>query len=374
MNKQSIKLFLIAGETSGDLHGSELIRAIKIYHPNSSFMGHGGDFMKAEGMQILEHTNSLAIMGFFEVLKHLPKMMNIMNKTIKTIERVKPDRIILIDYPGFNLRLAKRIKHLNIPITYFILPQAWAWKENRVKTMKSIIDQSLSILPFEEDWFKKRGLKTNYVGNPFCEKYHVDETSKEFYIRHNLTIEYPILLLMPGSRQQEINKHWPIFLKTAKQLKTKIPSLQIIIAKAPNVEISPLPKYIKIETDSRKAMIVSTAALVASGTATLECAVENTPMVVCYKLSRLSWALAKYIINSKYVSLVNILANKTIVPELIQKKMNVHNLCDALTPLLNQKSNERNKMLSDLREIKELLGKPGVYERAANLIINKTIG
>ena len=374
MNKQPIKLFLIAGETSGDLHGSALIKAIKIYHPNSSFMGHGGDLMKAEGMQILEHTNSLAIMGFFEVLKHLPKMMNIMNKTIKTIERVKPDRIILIDYPGFNLRLAKRINHLNIPITYFILPQAWAWKENRVKTMKSMIDQSLSILPFEQDWFKKRGLETNYVGNPFCEEYHVDETSKEFYIRHNLTIENPILLLMPGSRQQEINKHWPIFLKTAKQLKTKIPDLQIIIAKAPNVEISPLPNYIKIETDSRKAMIVSTAALVASGTATLECAVENIPMVVCYKLSRLSWALAKYIITSPYVSLVNIIANKTIVPELIQKKMDVYNLCDALTPLLNQKSNERNKMLSDLEKVKGLLGKPGAYKRAGNAIIDKTIG
>jgi len=373
VNQSPIKLFFIAGEPSGDLHGGALIKAIKHYHPNSSFMGHGGDSMKKAGMQILEHSDTLSIMGFFEVLKHLPRMIKIMDKTINAIKRVKPDRIILIDYPGFNLRLAKRIKHLNIPITYFILPQAWAWKENRVQIMQSLIDQSLSILPFEQNWFEQRGLTTNYVGHPFSEEYHVNETSKDFYQRHNLSYDDPILLLLPGSRQQEINQHWPIFIKTIDKLKTKFSNLQIIVGQAPNVQICPLPDNIKVEHDSRKAMIVATAALVSSGTATLECAVENTPLVVCYKLSGLSWALAKQQIKVNYVSLVNIIANKNIVPEILQKKMTVHNLCNAISPLLNEKSNERKIMLSRFEEVRKSLGVPGVYKRAAEAIINKTI-
>jgi lipid-A-disaccharide synthase len=336
-------------------------------------MGHGGDSMKKAGMQILEHSDTLSIMGFFEVLKHLPRMIKIMDKTISAIKRVKPDRIILIDYPGFNLRLAKRIKHLNIPITYFILPQAWAWKENRVQIMQSLIDQSLSILPFEQNWFEQRGLTTNYVGHPFSEEYHVNETSKDFYQRHNLSYDDPILLLLPGSRQQEIDQHWPIFIKTIDELKTKFSNLQIIVGQAPNVQIFPLPDNIKVEHDSRKAMVVATAALVSSGTATLECAVEDTPLVVCYKLSGLSWALAKQQIKVNYVSLVNIIADKNIVPEVLQKKMTVHNLCNAISPLLNEKSNERKIMLSGFEEVRKSLGVPGVYKRAAEAIIGRTI-
>ena len=373
MNQSPIKLFFIAGEPSGDLHGGALIKAIKHYHPNSSFMGHGGDSMKKAGMQILEHSDTLSIMGFFEVLKHLPRMIKIMDKTISAIKRVKPDRIILIDYPGFNLRLAKRIKHLNIPITYFILPQAWAWKENRVQMMQSLIDQSLSILPFEQNWFEQRGLTTNYVGHPFSEEYHVNETSKDFYQRHNLSYDDPILLLLPGSRQQEIDQHWPIFIKTIDKLKTKFSNLQIIVGQAPNVQIFPLPDNIKVEHDSRKAMVVATAALVSSGTATLECAVEDTPLVVCYKLSGLSWALAKQQIKVNYVSLVNIIGDKNIVPEVLQKKMTVHNLCNAISPLLNEKSNERKIMLSGFEEVRKSLGVPGVYKRAAEAIIGRTI-
>ena len=373
MNQSPIKLFFIAGEPSGDLHGGALIKAIKHYHPNSSFMGHGGDSMKKAGMQILEHSDTLSIMGFFEVLKHLPRMIKIMDKTISAIKRVKPDRIILIDYPGFNLRLAKRIKHLNIPITYFILPQAWAWKENRVQMMQSLIDQSLSILPFEQNWFEQRGLTTNYVGHPFSEEYHVNETSKDFYQRHNLSYDDPILLLLPGSRQQEIDQHWPIFIKTIDELKTKFSNLQIIVGQAPNVQIFPLPDNIKVEHDSRKAMVVATAALVSSGTATLECAVEDTPLVVCYKLSGLSWALAKQQIKVNYVSLVNIIGDKNIVPEVLQKKMTVHNLCNAISPLLNEKSNERKIMLSGFEEVRKSLGVPGVYKRAAEAIIGRTI-
>ena len=175
---EPLKFFLVAGEPSGDIHGGNLIHSIKNIEPKSSFMGHGGNTMLDAGMNIIEHSDSLAIMGFLEVLKHLPRMIKIMEKTVKTISYAKPDRIILIDYPGFNLRLAKNISHLGIPITYFILPQAWAWKEKRVENMKAVLDQALSIFPFEEEWYNSKGLPTTYVGHPFTEHQHVDESSK----------------------------------------------------------------------------------------------------------------------------------------------------------------------------------------------------
>ena len=372
MNSEPLKFFLVAGEPSGDLHGGKLIRAMQNIHPNSTFMGHGGNAMKDAGMQILEHTDDLSIMGFVEVIKHLPRMMKIMGKTIDTITRTKPDRVILIDYPGFNLRLGKNIQHLGIPITYFILPQVWAWKEKRVETMKAVLDQALSIFPFEQDWFETRGLPTNYVGHPFAEQEHVDETSKDFYQRHNLTIEHPVLVLLPGSRQQEVDRHWPIFLKTVERLKQDNPNLQIMVGKAVNVSFTPIPNTFKIEDNARKAMVAGTAALVSSGTATLECAVEDTPMVVCYKLSGVSWWMANTMASVKYASMVNLIADEIIVPEFLQQDMTASNLVAAVLPLLDHKNNLRKKMLTGFEKVRRTLGMPGVYDRAAESILSKT--
>ncbi len=372
MNSEPLKFFLVAGEPSGDLHGGKLIRAMQNIHPNSTFMGHGGNAMKDAGMQILEHTDDLSIMGFVEVIKHLPRMMKIMGKTIDTITRTKPDRVILIDYPGFNLRLGKNIQHLGIPITYFILPQVWAWKEKRVETMKAVLDQALSIFPFEQDWFETRGLPTNYVGHPFAEQEHVDETSKDFYQRHDLTIEHPVLVLLPGSRQQEVDRHWPIFLKTVERLKQDNPNLQVMVGKAANVSFTPIPNTFKIEDNARKAMVAGTAALVSSGTATLECAVEDTPMVVCYKLSGVSWWMANTMASVKYASMVNLIADEIIVPEFLQQDMTASNLVAAVLPLLDHKNNLRKKMLTGFEKVRRTLGMPGVYDRAAESILSKT--
>ena len=372
MNSEPLKFFLIAGEPSGDLHGGKLIHAIKNIYPNTSFMGHGGNAMEKAGMQLLEHTDSLAMMGFVEIIKHLPRMMKIMGKTIDTISRTKPDRIILIDYPGFHLRLAKRSRHLKIPITYFILPQVWAWKENRVKTMKAVLDQTLSIFPFEQDWFFSRGLQTSYVGHPFAEQEHLDESSKEFYLRHNITIEHPLLVLLPGSRQQEVDRHWPILLQTVKMLKEINSLIQVMVGKAPNISLSHIPNDFKIEENARKAIVAGTVAIVSSGTATLECAVEDTPIVVCYKLSSISWWMANNMTSVKYASMVNLIADENIVPEFLQYNMTEENLVKSVLPLLNSKSIERKKMLSGFDKVRRTLGMPGVYDRAAKAIISKT--
>ena len=365
------KIFIIAGEPSGDLHGAKLIKSLRGCEPNSSFIGHGGDAMKTAGMEIIEHVDSLSIMGFFEVLKHLPRMLKIMNNTIEAIAHLKPDRIILIDYPGFNLRLAKRIRFLNIPITYFILPQAWAWKEKRVEKIKKLIDQCISIFPFETEWFKSKGVKVSYFGHPFMDVQHVNESTKSFFGRHGLNNQHPILTLLPGSRQQEVNYHWPLFIDTVERIKHSIPELQIVVAKSSNVVFKEIPIDYKFEEDAQKAILAGTAALVCSGTATLECAIETVPMVVCYKLNPISWKIAKLLTKIKYTAIVNLIANERVVPECIQDEMNPGNLSEQLLPLLDTTSNLRSRMISDLEGVKRELGNPGVYERAAESILER---
>tara|TARA_B100001250_G_scaffold355056_1_gene329320 strand:+ start:2371 stop:3510 length:1140 start_codon:yes stop_codon:yes gene_type:complete len=372
MKNDPLKFFLIAGEPSGDIHGANLIAEIRKIEPNSSFMGHGGDKMKDAGMKLIHHINVLSVMGFLEVLKYLPRFLKIMGETIKAIERSQPDRVILIDYPGFNLRLAKNISFLNIPISYFILPQSWAWKEKRVEILKKYIDQSISIFSFEQGWYKNKGLDTDYVGHPFADINHLDESSEEYYKRHDLNISKPILVLLPGSRQQEINRHWSIILDATYKLLSINEDIQVIIGKSKNVFLEPIPDNFKIEENSKKAIISATAAITCSGTATLECAVEDTPMVVCYKLSTISWYIAKILSKVKYSSIVNLILNKEVVPELLQNKMNSKNIVDKIIPLLDSKSFKRKKMLSNFSEIRKTLGIPGFYERAASLIISKT--
>ena len=372
MKNNPLKFFLIAGEPSGDIHGANLIAEIRKIEPNSSFMGHGGDKMKDAGMKLIHHINVLSVMGFLEVLKYLPRFLKIMGETIKAIERSQPDRVVLIDYPGFNLRLAKNISFLNIPISYFILPQSWAWKEKRVEILKKYIDQSISIFSFEQGWYKNKGLDTDYVGHPFADINHLDESSEEYYKRHDLNISKPILVLLPGSRQQEINRHWSIILDATYKLLSINEDIQVIIGKSKNVLLEPIPDNFKIEENSKKAIISATAAITCSGTATLECAVEDTPMVVCYKLSTISWYIAKILSKVKYSSIVNLILNKEVVPELLQNKMNSKNIVDKIMPLLDSKSFKRKKMLSNFSEIRKTLGIPGFYERAAFLIISKT--
>ena len=370
-NNGPIKFFIIAGEPSGDLHGAKLIRAIKSINNNTSFMGHGGDLMQNEGMKIIEHTKNLSIMGFKEVIIHLPKMLKIMKKTVEIIENAKPDKIILIDYPGFNLRLAKNINHLNVPIFYFILPQAWAWKSNRVKLMKKTLTQSFSIFPFEKKWYQSKGLSVKYYGHPFVETEHLNENTRQFFKRQNLNPKKPILTLLPGSRQQEIDRHWHIFLKTVELVKKLQPNVQIILAKSDNVRIQNIPNYYCIESNSKKAILVASIALVASGTASLECGIEKVPIVVCYKLSFFSWIIAKYIIRIKYISIVNLIAEKKIVPEYIQSGMKPIKMRDKIIELLDPTSKTRLLMLENLEKMKIKLGVPGVYKNVAESIIKE---
>lgn len=368
-----ITFFIVAGEPSGDAHGASLMRAIKKEKPESRFVGHGGDGMTKEGLERMYHTNQLGIVGFSEVIKHLPFMLTAMKRSLERLKELRPNRIILIDYPGFNLRLAKKSAELMVPITYFILPQLWAWKEKRIKVFQRHIDQSLSIFPFEKNWFEARSVITNFVGHPFSDIIGPETNKTQFLSKHGLSKSDNILTLLPGSRQQEIDRHWPTYCRTVEILRAEIPELKVVVGKANGVTIpNVIDNLLYEEHDVRAAMAHGTAALTASGTATLECAVLDTPEVVCYKLSVLSGKIAKKINRSPFISMTNLIAGRKIVPEFLQQEANAKNLSMALKPLLKYK-NERQKMRDGFEEVRQLLGLPGAYGRAANLILKRTI-
>jgi len=370
VNKKNLSFFVIAGEESGDTHGSKLIASMKKTYPNCRFVGHGGNKMEAQGVHIIEHIDNLSMVGFSEVIKHLPYMKRVLTQTIKKITQINPIRIILIDYPGFNLQLIKKISSLKIPITYFILPQVWAWKESRVKILRDFVDQSLSIFPFEPGWFRARGVSVRYVGHPFSEFSPPKVSRRAFFKKHNLDPKSPLLVLLPGSRQQEVDRHWNILLETTKTLRSAILNLNVIVGKAPSVTLSPNSENIHTEYDSKAALYFGSAAIIASGTATLEAAVANIPFIVCYRMSSFSWFLLQRLSKVSYASIVNLIGKKEIVPEFLQNKMTPENLSKALFPLINE-STKRESMRNDFGQVIKTLGEPGVYDRLAKEILQK---
>ena len=366
-------VFIVAGEPSGDIHAAKLVSALKAISPKTKFFGNGGDKMAESGVKIIHHINDMSVMGFIEVIKHYPRLLKILKDTTSSIKKIKPDKIILVDYPGFNLRLAKKIKKLKLgmPITYFILPQLWAWKEGRIKIMKKVVDQSISIFPFETDWYNSKGLDTFYAGHPFIEKEYKVNDSGNFFEKHRFKKDRPVLILLPGSRQQEINYHWPIFLDTISKLNKKLPGLQSVVIKSDHVKLVPMPEYIKIEHSSESAMQNGTAAISSSGTATLECAMANLPTVVCYKMSYLNWVLFNLLGKVKYISIVNLIAKKKIIPELIQHKMTPRNIIKKIFPYLDVKSKKRIKTIKHFDSLRKNLGRRGVFDRIANFILRE---
>ena len=370
MNNKMSTIFISAGEPSGDIHAAELVLSLKKISPDINYIGNGGNKMANVGVNICNHINQMSVMGFTEVLKKLPSLFGILDNTVTSILSCKPDRIILIDYPGFNLRLVKKIKHLGIPITYFILPQTWAWKENRVYFMKKHINEFISIFPFEADWYNSKGLKTHYLGHPFIEKTYSKNDKNDFYKKHNIKKNKPLLILLPGSRQQEIDYHWPIFLKTISLIINETPDTQFLVIKSDNIKITYIPDFIKVESSTSSALKYGSAAISSSGTVTLECALASLPIIVCYKTSFINYALFNFLGKINFISIVNLIAEKKIIPELIQGKMNPNNLFNSIMPLINKNSKKRKIVLENYKILREKLGPDGVFDRIASTIIN----
>ena len=335
-----MKYYIIAGEASGDLYGSNLVRELKVKDSSAVFRAWGGDLMQNQGVELVKHYQDHNYMGFLEVLKNLGTILKNIAFCKKDIKKFSPDALILIDFPGFNMRIAKYFYQYSFPVLYYIAPQVWAWKENRVQAIKKYVDRLYVILPFEKEFLKKRGLVSNYMGHPLLENIlnfkNNESVSKSVFIKiHDLVQGRPIISLIPGSRKQEIEKILPVMLRAVSSYSNEF---NIVVAGMKNFKCL----YGKITSNYNAKVIYedtynllnnSSRALVTSGTATLETAFFNVPQVVCYKSSWLSYAIAKSLVKVKYISLVNLIMEKEVVKELIQKDLSVFKLTKELNKL-----------------------------------------
>ncbi|MBN8672739.1 MAG: lipid-A-disaccharide synthase [Chitinophagales bacterium] len=365
-----MKYYIIAGEASGDLHGSNLITELKKLDTSATIRCWGGDKMQQTGAELVKHYRDLAFMGFTEVLMNLRTIFKNLAFCKEDILQNRPDALILIDYPGFNLRIAKWAKKQGIKVIYYISPQVWAWKENRVKMMKQTIDKMLVILPFEKEYYKNKwNWEVEYVGHPLVEVIERHKTDS----KSGPLSGKPIVALLPGSRKQEILKKLPIMLEVSRSF----PGYQFIVAKAPGVEeqfyddlLKPYSNVSYVSNQTYDLLLQSKAALVTSGTATLETALFEIPEVVCYKGSYLSYQIGKRLVKVKFISLVNLIMDKLVVKELIQDDLTTGNLEKELQQLLTSET-RISELQKDYSELKDLLSKGGnASSKAARSIVD----
>ena len=366
-----MKYYIIAGEASGDLHASNLVAEIKKKDKKAEFRGCGGDLMKAQGVDLLKHYRTMAYMGFVEVAVNLRKVLGNIAQCKKDIIEYQPDAIVLVDYPGFNFRIADFAHEKGFKVLYYISPQLWAWKRRRVKKVKRSVDKMLVILPFEEEFYKQYGVDVTYVGNPLLDELAKFGTANRsiFLRRNSLGEKREIIALLPGSRYQEVKRVLPVMLKAA----SHFPDYQFVVAGVSSLDKSLYKKILGnsdvflIENQTYELLQNSSAAVVTSGTATLETALLTVPEVVCYKATGFSYFLAKWMIKVKFISLVNLVMDKEVVKELIQGEMTEENIVKELELLLHNSKRQR-KLLEDYEELKDRLGSAGASEKAAEVI------
>lgn len=363
-----MKLYVIAGEASGDMHAANLMEAMLRQKDDIQFRFWGGDRMQEVAGKPVKHIKELAFMGFVEVIMNLRTILGNIKACQQDILNYKPDAIVLVDYPGFNLRIAKFAKENGIKVLYYISPQVWAWKENRVKKIKATVDHMYVILPFEKDFYAKHGMQVHYNGHPLLDeikRFKAMASDSDFRASHGLS-QKPIIALLPGSRSQEIKIKLPIMLSVIEHY----PDYQFVIAGAPSQDKSFYSQFIDKENVSMvqgatyDLLSNAHAALVTSGTATLETALFKVPEVVCYKGSSISYQIAKRLIKVPYISLVNLIADKELVKELIQSELNTKNLIEELSKICSGAT--RDAMLSEYDSLIDLLGGDGASDKIAS--------
>ena len=368
-----MKYYIIAGEASGDLHASNLMKALKEKDPNADYRFWGGDLMQAVGGTMVKHYRELAFMGFLEVLLNIRTIFKNIKFCKVDILKYNPDVIIFIDYPGFNMRIAKWAKEKGYKTHYYISPQIWAWKENRIKAIKNDIDEMYVILPFEKDFYeKKHNFPVHFVGHPLIDAIADREQIDPSKFREENNLDHKeIIALLPGSRKQEIKKMLGVMLSVIDDFK----EYQFVIAGAPSQDYEFYKQFINnenvhfVDNKTYDLLSVASAALVTSGTATLETALFKVPEVVCYKGSWFSYQIAKRIINLKFISLVNLIMDKEVVTELIQEEFNKRRLKKELTRILD--GYEKAKLFLDYYDLEKKLGGKGASEETASLILQK---
>jgi len=363
------EILIIAGEASGDLHGAGVAEQLRALRPGVSLVGMGGERMAAAGVQLFERAEG--VVGFVEVLRHLPAHLRLLRTVKAHLRSGRVGLIILIDYPGFNLRVARAARDAGVPVLYYITPQVWAWKPGRVKLMAEVIAKAAVILPFEESLLREAGIDTTFVGHPLLDRAQALPSQMEARQRLGLPTDRQVLALFPGSRAQEIERHVHAFEAVARELQRRRPGLEVVVSVAPTIQLDParLP-FPMVRAQSFDVLRAADVALCKSGTTTLEAAVAGCPCAVVYKTSRITYAIAKRLVRIPHIGLLNVVAGREVAPEFVQDAFTTPAVADALDPLFDADGAPRQRMLEGMAEIRRLLGAPGAASRVAAMALD----
>jgi len=349
-----VKILISAGEPSGDLHGAAVARALKTRFPDAQLYGFGGDLMRAEGVQLRAHADQMAVMGFFEVARHLPFFLGLLADVRRELEEEPPDLVLPIDYPGFNLRLARYAKDRHLPVLYYIAPQVWAWHRSRMKDLADNTDALAVVLPFEEALFREAGARVSFVGHPLLDVPAPKATREQFCAQIGVDPNRPILAVLPGSRKQEVQSHLALFTAAAARVQQEMPDVMPVIAQAPGIADGDLRSRFPTTRATRELLQHAHAALTKSGTSTLECALAVTPMVIAYRMNPLTYQLARHLVDVEHIGLVNLIAGERVAPEFVQDAGTPESLSQALLPLLRE-GDARSRMIAQLKAVRARL-------------------
>jgi lipid-A-disaccharide synthase len=361
-------IFISVGEPSGDLHGAKLARALRERMPDARLIGLGGPLMVAAGVELIEHVDNLAVMGFVEVVSRLPFFLRLRRRVFAALDHERVDLVIPIDYPGFNLRLARHAHEHGRRVLYYIAPQVWAWHASRAADLARDTDAVAVILPFEEELFREHGAKVDFVGHPLLDRAAPATDRTDWCRRHGIDADRPLLALMPGSRRQELARHLGLFREAAERVVARHPGTQVLIGGGPGLPDDAFAGAgYRVIRDSIELVRHATVVLAKSGTTTLEVALAGTPFVVAYRVNPLTYRIARRLIQVPHIALANLVAGRTIVPEFVQHAATPAALSESLLRLMDPESKERAEMLGGLREIRSALGTPGAGDRVARI-------
>jgi lipid-A-disaccharide synthase len=365
------EIFFVAGEASGDLHASGVAHELRDRQTPFQLAGIGGDHMRAEGVQLLMHSEQLAVMGFVEVLKHVPKHWALLREVKQRLRSGRVALLVLIDYPGFNMKLAAAAHAAGVPVLYYITPQVWAWGAKRLAELAKTVTKAAVILPFEEKLLREHGIDATFVGHPLLDRAQALPDRAAARASLGFAPDERVLALFPGSRAQELARHLDAFVATARELQRRDPSLRVMVSAAPHVRIDPARcPFETVRSASFTVLRAADAALCKSGTTTLEAAVAGCPLVVAYRTSAITYFAARRLVTIPNIGLVNVVAGRSLAPEFVQDALKPTVVADALERLLDHGSSERAEMLRGLADVRKSLGTPGASDRVAGIAID----
>ena len=368
------RILLSCGETSGDLYGAELVRHLRQSVADLDVFGLGGDRLQAQGSRLTAHVRDLAVVGLLEVVSHLPRLRRVFRALLHEVDAARPDLVVLVDYPDFNLRLARQVHRRGIPVFYYVSPQVWAWRRGRLRGMRETVSRMLVIFPFEEAVYREAGIPVTFVGHPLVDLVRPAPDRAAFLRAAGIDPDRPVIAVLPGSRPKEIGHNLASLAGAAERLRRGRPDLQFLIAVAPSIDRAPLERAFAasgarfVSGETHAALGAATLALVASGTATVEAALLGVPMVVVYRVSRLTYGLGRPLVTVPHYAMVNLIAGREVVPELMQSDFTPERVAAEAAALLDDPG-RREAMRRDLEEVRRRLGAPGASARAAAAVV-----